>query len=118
MTLKKVHKHPLLENDIQITEEDIVNEYSYSKAEFIITIASILLLIISVVCGWFLFGINDNTNPAVAFAVIPIGILYIAGALTSACLLWYSYAEQMKTKVIASISFLTYFGILIAAFIK
>ena len=117
MTSKRVFKHPLIDSTKEIEKEEIDNDYHDSKAESVITYVSVILLIFSLFCGWFFIGVDDEPNPAVAFAVIPMGVLYIVGALTSAGLLWYSIGEQLKTKIISLINVLIYLGILIMGLI-
>lgn len=113
MTYRKVFKHPLIEPDEKIDKEENDNEYHYSKSEFIITSVSAILIIISLLCFWFFFNMDEDPNPMVAFALIPITILYLVGLITSVVFVWYSYGERLKTKIITSISFLVYLGILI-----
>lgn len=117
MTSKRVFKHPLIDSDNEINKEEVNNEHHNPKTESVVTIVSVVILIISLFCGYFFLGIDNDPNPAVAFAVLPIGILYLVGTLTSIGLLWYSIAEQLKTKIINLINVLIYLGILIIGLI-
>jgi len=113
MTSKRVFKHPLIDSTTEIAKEEINSDYNYSKAESVITFVSVILLIACLFCGWFFLGVDDDSFPIVAFAVVPIGILYVVGALTSVGLLWYSFEEQLKTKTVTLINVIIYLGILI-----
>ena len=79
---------------------------------------SALLIMISILCGWFFIGIgDDDLNPLVGLAVIPFGILYFLGFILSGTLFWYSCEEKIKTKTITLINLLIFLGILIVGFI-
>ena len=113
MTSKKVYRHPLIETDDRLEKEENINEYQYSISEYIITLVSVILIANSLFCFSFFFNMDEDPNPMVAFGLIPIVILYIVGFITSAVLLWYSFGEKLKTKIITSISLVIYIGIII-----
>ncbi|MCU4165468.1 hypothetical protein [Carboxylicivirga caseinilyticus] len=107
---QRIFKHPLIDNGGEDKKEEKFNEKKYSISEIIVGLVSVILSVNSIFCFWFFYRLDDDFNPLGIFAFLLIVILYVIGFFVSGLLLWYSYAEKLKTKLFTLTNLLVYFG--------
>jgi len=117
MNYRQEYKHPLLETNEK--EEIVANNRvgSYSVSELIVICVSIVLLMVSITCGVFWLSMGEDPNPAVGFAIVPVGILHSIGFIISIILPIVSFEEELKTKKLTLVNLGIYLGSIITLFL-